>query len=67
MTDEDLQRFQKAKNAYLAGALDVWASILENNPEMKSAVIEEMKEIALLLKKSAGIIIWEDEKKKLSN
>lgn len=57
------EKFNKAKNAYIAGALDTWAIMIQENPEMNYIVIREMKEMALLLKKSAGVIIFDDDKK----
>lgn len=53
-------KFNKAKNAYIAGHLDSWAIMLEEDPEMQSIVIKDMKEMAKLLKKSAGVVILKD-------
>jgi len=55
-----LKKFHNAKNAFLAGALDSWSIILEENPEMYHTVIKDMKEMATALKKSAGVIIFKE-------
>ena len=55
-----LKRFHNAKNAFVAGALDSWSIILEENPEMRHTVIRDMKEMATALKKSAGVIIFKE-------
>lgn len=55
---EDILKAIKAKNAYIAGCLDSWAIIIEENPEMTKIVIKDMKELADSLKKSAGVIIF---------
>ena len=57
---DDLKRFHNAKNAFVAGALDSWSIILEENPEMCHTVIKDMKEMATALKKSAGVIIFKE-------
>ena len=61
---EIMIRANKAKNAFLAGCLDSWAIILEENPEMKKTIIADMKELAASLKKSAGVIILENNESK---
>jgi len=58
--NDEIIKFNKAKNAYIAGHLDSWAVMLEDDPEMKSIVIKDMKEMANSLKKSAGVVILKD-------
>ena len=58
--DEETIKLFKAKNAYIAGALDSWAIIIEENPEMIQTIVKEMKEMANMLKKSAGVVIFKD-------
>ncbi len=58
--DEKVVKLNKAKNAFIAGALDSWAIIIEESPEMIPTIIKDMKEMALSLKKSAGVIILND-------
>lgn len=58
--NDEIIKFNKAKNAYIAGHLDSWAIILEENPEMQSTIIKDMKEMANSLKKSAGVVILKD-------
>lgn len=53
------EKINNAKNAFIAGCLDSWAIIIEENPELIPTVIKDMKEIANSLKKSAGVIIFE--------
>lgn len=57
---DEAVRLNKAKNAFVAGALDSWAIMLEENPEMTSTIIKDMKEMANSLKKSAGVVIFKD-------
>ena len=57
---ERLKKFNNAKNAFVAGALDTWAILLEENPEMIHTVIKDMKEMATSLKKSSGVIIFKE-------
>jgi len=54
---ENLEKSKKANNAYVAGCLDMWAAMLESDPEMIKAVIKSMDEMAVLLKKNAGVVI----------
>lgn len=55
-----MDKLNKAKNAFFAGALDSWAIILDENPEMMGIVIKDMKKLANSLKKSAGVIIFDE-------
>ena len=57
---EELKKMHNAKNAFIAGALDSWSIILEENPEMRHSIIIHMKEMATALKKSAGVIIFKE-------
>ncbi len=54
--DNEQDKLNKAKNAYIAGSIDSWAIIIEENPEMIPIIIKQMKEMAQSLKKSAGVI-----------
>jgi len=58
--NDEWVEFNKAKNAYIAGHLDSWAIMLEEDPEMRSTIIKDMKEMANSLKKSAGVVILKD-------
>lgn len=58
--NNEIIKFNKAKNAFIAGCLNSWAVMLEDDPEMKSIVIKDMREMANKLKKSAGVIILKD-------
>ena len=49
--------FEKANNAFLAGCLDSWAIIMEENPEKIKDIILYMKKLSHSLKKSAGVTI----------
>ncbi len=60
LNSDEFIRLNKAKNAFVAGALDSWAIMLEENPEMASTIIKDMKEMAEFLKKSAGVVIFKD-------
>lgn len=53
MSDET--KTHKAKIAFIAGVLDGWAITLEDNPEMTSNVIRNMKTLANSLKKTSGV------------
>ena len=53
----------KAKNAFVAGALDSWAIIIEECPEMIPSIIKQMREMSKSLKKSAGVVIFDDATK----
>lgn len=57
--DSDYQKIKDARTAFIAGALESWANILENKPEKKSYIIEQMKFLALSLKKSAKLTQFE--------
>ena len=58
--DSEFIKLNNAKNAFIAGSLDSWAIIIKENPEMIPTVIKDMKEMALSLKKSAGVLIFQD-------
>ena len=53
----DLEEVKKSNNAYVAGCLDMWAAMLESDPEMIKAVIKSMDEMAALLRKNAGVVM----------
>ena len=55
---DNIERMNNAKNAFIAGALDSWAILLQENPEMISTITKDMKEMASSLKKSAGVLIF---------
>jgi len=55
MIDSTTQKEHNAKIAFIAGCLDAWAIMLEDNPEMTSNVIRNMKTLANSLKKSSGV------------
>ena len=57
---EELQKRHNAKIAFIAGAIDSWSIILEENPEMCHTVIKGIKEMATALKKSAGVTIFKE-------
>lgn len=59
--DNEFLKLYKAKNAFIAGSLDSWAFIIEECPEMIPTIIKDMKDMALSLKKSAGVIILNDD------
>jgi len=54
---ENIEKLLKAKNAYIAGCLDMWAAMLETDPEITETVIKNMDDLAVLLKKNAGVVI----------
>ncbi len=60
LQDSPIEQLQKAKNAFIAGALDSWAIILEENPEMTKIIIKDMKKLSDSLKKSAGVVIFKE-------
>ena len=45
---DNIERMNNAKNAFIAGCLDSWAVIIEENPELIPTVIKDMKELAHL-------------------
>jgi len=59
--DGETIRCIKAKNAFIAGSLDSWAIIMEEQPEMIPTIINQMKEMALSLKKYAGVTIFDEK------
>lgn len=59
-SDNELVRLHNAVKASIAGHLDSWAVMLEDDPEMKNIVIKDMKKMATSLKKSAGVIFAND-------
>lgn len=59
--DNNYHNLNKAKNAFIAGALDSWAIILQENPEMIQTVTKDMQEMANALKKSAGVLFLKNE------
>ena len=52
---ENIQKEHNAKIAFIAGVLDAWVITLEDNPEMTSNVISNMKTLANSLKKNSGV------------
>ncbi len=54
---KELNQLQKALFAYLGGTLDSWAIIIEENPELISTVIKDMKELAAKLRKISGVTV----------
>jgi len=56
----ELKKIHNAKIAFIAGALDSWSIILEENPEMCHTVITHMRKMATALKKSAGVTIFKE-------
>ncbi len=54
---KELRVVQNAFYAYLAGHLDSWAIIIEENPEMISTISNDMKQLATNLKKISGVTI----------
>jgi len=52
---ENIQIEHYAKLAFIAGVLDGWTMMLEDNPEMISDVISNMKTLANSLKKTSGV------------
>lgn len=57
ITVKEFGEVQNAFYAYLAGLLDSWAIIIEENPEMISTVSNDMKQLATNLKKISGVTI----------
>jgi len=54
---DEMSKVNKSNNAYIAGCLDSWAVIIEENPEMTKTIIKDMQELAAILKKSAGVVM----------
>jgi len=48
---------QKAYWAHIAGALDVWAVMIEDNPEMIPSITRDMKDLSKNIKKLTGVTI----------
>ena len=59
--DKNIQKEHNAKIAFIAGTLDGWAVMLEENPEMTSDVIRNMKTLANSLKKNSGVKFKKDQ------
>jgi len=55
MTNTTTQKEHYAKIAFIAGVLDEWVMRLEDDPEMISNVISNMKTLANSLKKTSGV------------
>jgi len=55
---ENVERLLKAKNAFIAGCLDSWAVMLDQDPEFTRTIIKDMRELADSLKKSAGVVMF---------
>jgi len=55
MSDSPRQKEHNAKIAFIAGCLDAWAIMLEDNPERTQNIISNMKTLANSLKKSSGV------------
>ena len=60
MTPDEIKAY-KAKNAFFAGVLDAWAITLEMCPEITDKVIRDMKEMAISLKKSSGVLLLHEK------
>lgn len=58
MSDENKEH--NAKIAFIAGCLDAWGIMLEDNPEMTQNIISNMKTLANSLKKSSGVKFKKD-------
>jgi len=57
----EIIKANQAKDAFVAGALETWANMLEIEPEMQSSVIKDMREMVSFLKKSAGLVNLKDD------
>ena len=54
---ENIEKLTKANNAYIAKCLDMWAAMIESDPEMTKTVIKNMDDLAALLRKSTGVVM----------
>lgn len=57
LTKEWHETRDRALWAYLAGTLDSWAIILDENPEMQETIIKDMKTLAKKLREKAGVTV----------
>lgn len=54
---DEIREMHKAQNAFLAGCISAWVTILRDDPEMLKSVIESMDAMAADMSKKAGVTI----------
>jgi len=54
---DEMKQMHKAQNAFLAGCISAWVTILRDDPEMLQSVIETMDAMATDMRKAAGVTI----------
>jgi len=54
---DEIREIHKAQNAFLAGCISAWVTILRDDPEMLESVIVSMDAMAADLRKKAGLTI----------
>ena len=54
---DEMRQIQKAQNAFLAGCISAWGTILRDDPDMLESVIASMDAMATDMRKKAGVTI----------